>query len=311
MTEGVVQQPLCVMIPSRQDHPVVSELAAAGDLELGQQVGDLQLLLLLAGDVVDDVALVHHDEAVAVLDGILHIVGDHHGGQMVFFHDLGRKGQHLERGLGVQRGGVLVQQQELGLVHGGHQQGQSLTLAAGKQTHAGGKAILQAEVEALEQLAVALPLRLGDADAQPAPLAAAGRQRKVLLDLHGGGGAGHGVLEDAADVGGTLVLAQLGHIDAVNEDLALVHGPDTGHRVQHGGLTRAVAADDGDEVPLVQLQVQAVQRGLLVDGTGVEGLGYVLDLKHFLHPPSSWRWAWQNTCPSNTAPRGTRPRPKH
>ena len=36
-----------------------------------------------------------------------------------------------------------------------------------------------------------------------------------------------------------------------------------------------------------------------------------VDLKHFLHPPSSLRWAWQNTCPSNTAPRGTRPRPKH
>ena len=61
-------------------------------------------------------AFVHHDQAVAILNGILHVVGDHHGGEMVFLHDFGREGQHLERGLGVQRSGVLVQQQELGLL---------------------------------------------------------------------------------------------------------------------------------------------------------------------------------------------------
>ena len=43
----------------------------------------MQVLLLFPGDIIDDVALVHHDQAVAVLDGILHVVGDHHGGQAV------------------------------------------------------------------------------------------------------------------------------------------------------------------------------------------------------------------------------------
>ena len=36
-----------------------------------------------------NLASVHHDEAVAILDGILHVMGDHHGGQVVFLHDLG------------------------------------------------------------------------------------------------------------------------------------------------------------------------------------------------------------------------------
>ena len=55
----------------------------------------MQILLFLTGHVIDDVALVHHDEAVAILDGILHVMGDHHGGQVVFLHDPGREGQHL------------------------------------------------------------------------------------------------------------------------------------------------------------------------------------------------------------------------
>ena len=49
----------------------------------------MQILLFLTGHVIDDVALVHHDEAVAILDGILHVMGDHHGGEVVFLHDLG------------------------------------------------------------------------------------------------------------------------------------------------------------------------------------------------------------------------------
>ena len=66
-----------------------------------------------------------------------------------------------------------------------------MTGTAGQQAHAGGQAILQAQVQALEQFTVALPLGLGDADPQAAALAAPGGQSKVLLDLHSGGGAGH------------------------------------------------------------------------------------------------------------------------
>ena len=131
----------------------------------------------------------------------------------------------------------------------------------------------------------------------------------LLADGHGGVKAGHGVLEHAADVGGALVLPQFGHVGAVNDDLAAVHRPHTSHSVQHGGFARAVAADDGDKITFVQFQVQTVQGRFLVDGTGVEGLGNILDLKHFLHPPSvpSLPRALRSTCSSNRARPGTRP----
>ena len=181
---------------------------------------------------------------------------------------------------------MLVQQEELGFVHGGHQQGQRLTLTAGQQAHTGGQTVFQAQVQGLEQFPVLFPLGLGDADAQGAGLAAAGSQRQILFDLHGGGGAGHRILEHTADVGSTLMLAQAGDVHAVDDNFAFIHRPHTGHGVQHGGLARAVAADDGDKIALVQLQVQAVQGRFLVHGACVEGLGNILDLKHFLHPPS-------------------------
>ena len=85
------------------------------------------------------------------------------------FHDLSGEGQHLERGLGVQCCRVLVQQQELRLIHGSHEQGQRLSLTAGKQAHTGGRAgPSRPTVQRLEQLTVLFPLGLGDADAQGA-----------------------------------------------------------------------------------------------------------------------------------------------
>ena len=66
--------------------------------------------------------------------------------------------QHLGCGLGVQRGGVLVQQQQLGLLERGHQQGQRLTLAAGQQADLGSHALLQPQIQHLQQLAVFVAL---------------------------------------------------------------------------------------------------------------------------------------------------------
>ena len=81
------------------------------------------------------------------MDGIAHIVGDHQRGQVVLpdqavrdIHDpLGR--------LGIQGSGVLVQQQQLGLLQGGHQQRQRLPLSAGEGAHLGGQAILQTQTQ--------------------------------------------------------------------------------------------------------------------------------------------------------------------
>jgi hypothetical protein len=113
-----------------------------------------------------------------------------------------------------------------------------------------------------------------------------GGQRQIFLDLHGGGGAHHGVLEHPADVLRPLVLRQMGHVHPAHGDGALVHRPHPGDGVEEGGLARAVAADDGDEVPLVQVERHPIQGGFFVHGAGVEGLIDIFHVKHGHSPPS-------------------------
>ena len=214
------------------------------------------------------------------MDGVAHIVGDHQRGQVVLpdqavgdVHDpLGR--------LGIQRRGMLVQQQQLGLLQGGHQQRQRLTLSAREGAHLGGQAILQTQTQLPQTAAIILALAAADAGAQGVMPAAALRQSQVLLDLHAGGGTHHGVLVYAAQVAGALVLRQRGNVDAVQLDAALVGLPGAADGVLHGALSGAVAADDGDEIPVPQRQAQVVQRHALVHGAAVEGLGDVIHFQH-------------------------------
>ena len=208
---------------------------------------------------------------------------------MVLRHDLVREGKDLGGGLGVESGGVLIEKQQLRLLEGGHQQRQGLALAAGEQAHLGGEPVLQPQVQGLEQGPVLLPLSLGDAPLEAPGLAPAGGEGQVLLDLHGGGGAQHGVLEDPADKGGALILRQAGDILPADGDAAAVHGEGAGDGVQQRGFARAVAADDGDEVALVQVEGQVVQSRPGVDGARMEGLGDVFQIKHWRCLPSRRR----------------------
>ena len=118
-----------------------------------------------------------------------------------------------------------------------------------------------------------LALRLRDAPAQRALLAAARGEGEVFLDLHVRGRAHHGVLEHAADVLRAAVLRHGSHVHTVEDDAPVIHRPDTRDGVEHGGFAGSVAADDGHEIARLQVQGQAVERPLFVDGAGVEGLG--------------------------------------
>ena len=213
-------------------------------------------------------------------NSVPHIVGDHQRGELVSLDDFLGGVQHLGRRLGVQGGGVLIQQEELGLLEGGHQQCEGLALASGEKAHLGGEAVLQAQVQDLEQLPVALPLRLGDAGAEGAGLAAAHGQGEILLDLHGGGSAHHGVLEHPSDEFGPLVLRESGYVRSVDGDAPLVHLPHPRHRVEEGGLSRAVSADYRDKIAVVQGEGHAVEGCFFIDCPGVKGFIDVLDLKH-------------------------------
>ena len=191
--------------------------------------------------------------------------------------------QHLGGGLGVKGRGVLVQKEQLGTVHGGHEQRDCLALAAGEQADLGGQAILQTKLQGRQQLAVMGPVCLTHA-AHEAPLdAALGGDGQVLGDLHIRGGALHGILEHAAQELRPLVLGHIGYVHAVDFDGAVVRLPHACDGVEQGRFACAVAADDGDEIAVLQLQIQPVQGGLGVDRACVEGLLQVGDLKHGAH----------------------------
>ena len=213
-------------------------------------------------------------------DGVGHVVGNHHGGQVVFLNQPVGDFQHLGGGGGVQGGGVLVQQKQLGLLQRSHQKGQRLPLAAGEQPGFGGKPVFQAQAQNAQPFLIHFPLAAANAPAQAAVFAPAQGQRQIFFDLHIGRGAHHGILKHPADDGGALVLGLGGHVLTIDDDFALVHAPHAGHGVEHGGFPRAVAADDGHEVPFVQAQVQIRQRHLFVDGAGIEGLVDMADIKH-------------------------------
>ena len=163
-----------------EDRAVVGELVAAGLRELLKKIGHGQLLLLLARNVEDDVAVVQHDEAVAVLNGIAHVVRDHQRGELALAHDAVGELHDLGGGLRVECRGVLIEQQQLGALERCHQQRERLALAAGERRDLRGQAGLKAEAETAEQLAVLLLFLLRHAPGKTAALAAAGIESFIL-----------------------------------------------------------------------------------------------------------------------------------
>ena len=92
-------------------------------------------------------------------------MGHHERGGLTLADDLLRELEDLRSRLGVQRGGVLVEQQHARIGERCHEQGERLALTAGQQADLCLHARLQTKVEALEQFGVLGALVLGDAPA--------------------------------------------------------------------------------------------------------------------------------------------------
>ena len=95
---------------SAQQQAVADELAAGGLLEHGEEVFDLEVFFLFLGDVEEDFAAVHHDEAVAEFEGVAHVVSDHERREALARDDFPREGEDFLGGLRVEGSGVLVQE---------------------------------------------------------------------------------------------------------------------------------------------------------------------------------------------------------
>ena len=125
---------------------------------------------------------------------------------MIFADDTIRGVEHFGSGFGIQGGGMLIQQQELRLDEGGHEQCQCLALTAGEQANLAGQPVFQTKPQGFQQFAVFVAFGLFDSGHQRAQLTAALGQGQVFFDAHGGGGAHHRILEYTADECSALVL---------------------------------------------------------------------------------------------------------
>ena len=181
----------------------------------------------------------------------VHLVGDDHHRHPQLLVELLEEGQDGEGGVGVQGGGGLVAQQDLRVGGQGPGDGHPLLLAAG---HLGGIGLfLVLQAHDLQQLPGLLH-GLGPLDAD---------ELQGEADVVQGGALHEQVeaLEDHADgVPGLPELPgfELGDVLAVEQDgagggaLQEVHAPD------QGGLARPGQADDAEDLPSHDLQVDIV-----------------------------------------------------
>ena len=254
----------------------------------------------LVGHVQHNAAVVHHQCAVAQSQRVVHVVGDHQAGDVVFGNNFFGQFQHLFSGAGVQRGGVLIQQQQLGRDQRRHQQGQRLALAARKQADRLFHTVLKAKTQGGKLLGKDFTVLFGDAgERRCVPRRAQVRQREVFLDRHMGRGAAQRVLEHAADVLGAAVVRHKGDVLPVQRNGAGVGDELARNGVEHRGFARAVGADDRSKVAILQVKVDLLQGQLFVDGAGVKGLADIFQFKHGGHLLS------QRGSDGGGTPRGT------
>ena len=177
---------------------------------------------------------------------------------------------------------MFVQQQQLRGDDGGHEQSQCLTLTAGEQPHRLAHPVFQIHTQQGQVFSEQFFVLFGHS-AEKGVVGGTGTEvsnGQVLLDGHMGSRALHGILEQVSNVLAPPMLFFKGDVHAVQFDGAILHEEGASDGVEHGGFACAIAAHDGGKIPSVQLEIQAVQGFLLVDGAGVKGLVEVGQFQH-------------------------------
>ena len=217
-------------------------------------------------------------------------MGDHQAGDLLFRHDALGQFQHLFGGGGVERGGVLIEQEKFRSDEGRHQQRQRLALSAGEQAHRLLHPVFQPHIQQGQLFAEQGLIFPGDAgeDGVGGRACAEIGQRQILFDGHVRGGALERVLEEVSDDPAALKFRGEGDVLPAQRDAALVGDEAARNGVEQGGFACTVRADDGGEVACFHPEADTVQGHLFIDRAGVEGLVQVVQFQHFhFRPPPS------------------------
>ena len=206
-----------------------------------------------------DPALVDHDQPIAELLGLIHVVGGEHQRRALLLQAEQPVPEDVAR-LRVEAGGRLVEQQDAGVVHERARDREAALHAAGQVVDLGLRALGQ--LGELEQLVGAL----ADVGARQAEVAPVDEQVLADLELHV---EVVGLRHDAelgADLGAVLVRVQV-------QDGQVAAGArrDRAHHPHRGRLAGAVGPEQPERLTGRDLEVDAVDGGDLFVGLGEGG----------------------------------------
>ena len=271
----------------RMVQPPVKEIHVAQEL---QHEGRGRVVVDLVGrTVLLDLAVVHHDDAVGHLHGLLLVVRDEHAGDVHLVVQAAQPAAQVLAHLGVECAERLVEQQHLGLDGQGAGQGDALTLAARELMRvAVGDPVELHELEQLGDLgangALARPRRLG-----PHPQA----EGHVFEDRHVA--EQRVVLKDEAHA--AFARRHVGRVLPVEQHRAAVGLLQPRDDAQQRGLARARRPQQRHQFARRDVEVQVVAHG-----DRAEALGQVADFN-----AHSTLQTLARKRPSHGAPRRTSP----
>src|SRR5262249_62233300 len=98
-----------------------------------------------------------------------------------------------------------------------------------------------------------------------------------------------------------------GHVDADEGDVAPVLAVDAGDDIEQRGLARAVRPDEPDDLSLLDVEIDGIERDEAAEAAGQFAAGEQGGHKAFLSPPRESRnWRGSSPCGRNSKIRITR-----
>ena len=210
-------------------------------------------------------------DAVCVAQGGVEVVEGEDGGHVVGFDDVADQGEDTGLVFQVQAGGGFVHEEEVGFLGQGPGDADLLQFAAahlveGRQAHVGEVEMAHDGVDFFDVVLGGAGAHVGDAAHEDGVeggdvgrLALLGHVGDFPGDLSGGHGGGGGAPE---------------------LDLAVLEGEDAVEAFEQGGFSSAVGAEDGQDFPLMQAEINGGENFF-----GFAGVAELVDLEDHGRPP--------------------------